>query len=133
LLSGTVFGHELGEWALSPGVLTIAQRLPFFAVQVSGSGEVPLRGLLMTRPYDACWTRPSAGLFSDLADALLWKVDLRFWQFGAFLSRSSLAAQVESRVDQADMAVRLGKIAKHSARERIKLFGEQTHVVAPRQ
>jgi hypothetical protein len=31
------------------------------------------------------------------------------------------------------MAVGLGKIAKHSASERIKLFGEQTHVIATGQ
>jgi hypothetical protein len=133
LLTGTVFGHELGEWALSLDVLTIAQRLPFFAVQVSGSGVVPLRASYHDPPNDPRRTRPSAGVFSDLADALLRGIDLRFLRLGALLSRSSLAAQIESRVDQADMAVRLGKIAKHSASERIKLFGEQTHVVAPRQ
>ena len=101
-------------------MLTIAQRLPFFAVQVSDA----------RRPSSA---RPNSGLFSDLDDALLRGIHLRFLRLGALLSRASLAAQIESRVDQADMAVRLGKIAKHSASERIKLFGEQTHVIAPRQ
>ena len=113
-------------------VLTIAPRLCFFAVQVSESGVWPLLASYHDPPDDPRRTRPSSGLFSHLAD-LLRGIDLRFLRLGALLSRASLAAQIESRVNQADMAVRLGKIAKHSASERIKLFGEQTHVVAPRQ
>jgi hypothetical protein len=125
-------GHESGASALSLGVDHRAAPLLFC--------RASFRVRRMAAPGPPTMTRPttlvglaSSGLFSHLADALLRGIDLRFLRLGALLSRASLAAQIESRVDQADMAVRLGKIAKHSASERIKLFGEQTHVVAPRQ
>jgi len=39
-------------------------------------------------------------------------------------------AQVERAVDQPDVTVGLRKIAQHPAGQRIKLFGEQTDIIA---
>jgi hypothetical protein len=100
-------------------VLTIAQRLRFLPCKFPSPAYGRSWASYDDPPDGPRWAGPSSGLFSDLADALLRCIDLRFLRLGALLSRSSLAAQIESRVDQADMAVRLGKIAKHSARERI--------------
>lgn len=56
--------------------------------------------------------------------------DLRF---GAFLRRTSLPAQVQSAIDQPDVAVGLWKISQHAPCCRIELFGQQADVIAARE
>ena len=54
-------------------------------------------------------------------------------RFGALTRRARLPVQIKRAVDQTDVTIGLRKIAQHPAGQRIKLFGEQSHVIAARE
>src|SRR5262249_8749858 len=54
-------------------------------------------------------------------------------RLGSVLDRARLAAEAERRIDQADVAIGLGKVAQHPPSERIKLLRQQAHVIAARK
>jgi hypothetical protein len=59
--------------------------------------------------------------------------DWRPLRLRALLRRVRLSGQIKRADDQTDVTIGLRKIAQHAAGQRIKLFREQTHIIAARE